>query len=100
MKKETTGLEALGLITFAIVFGIAASAYRAYILVMVAHWFKFPVPLTFVQWFGIINIFSLMKFVYDGGKKKSESPYLDLFLGTFLITVLWGILFISHLVIN
>lgn len=99
MKKETTVFEALGRLLFTIAIGVFGSVYKAYILMVIAEWFKFPIALSMVQWFGISEIISLMLFKYNSADKKSETPYFDLFCYYLLISAVWGILFVAHILI-
>lgn len=99
-NTDKSGLELIGILVLGIVFGILISAFRAVIAISVATWFHFPLSFSFAQWFGIIELFNLMRVRYDGTKKSSETPYLDIFISATILLGVWGILWIAHIIIT
>lgn len=94
METETDNeaLEVLIALLIGVPLAILLSMYATLLITKIVEWYSIPLQLTFKQWFGIDSIISICLLGMKG--KSQEKWYRAIFTSAFIITFLFGSLWI------
>lgn len=90
-EQDQSALQLLLLLIIGIPLSILVSLYGTLLTAKIIEWYQIPATLTFKQLFGINSIVAIW---IMGRKKSTEKWYKSIFESAFVISFLFGMLFI------
>lgn len=96
-QSHTSTLEAFTALLIGLPLSILVSMYGTLLITKIVEWYSVPFHLTFKQWFGIDAIFAMVSLSIS---KTQDKWYVNVFSQAFIITCLFGILYLMSQILN
>lgn len=100
MKEDDSSLELLFVIIIGIPLSILLSLYQVFVVMKIVEWYKVPLVLNTLQWFGILSIISLL---LSDCKREAKAGlglvFKALLTNAFVLSFILGMMYILHFII-